>query len=207
MKILFLFLMLYCSIASAKYSFEDKSRLLESTSDSVSQTEFLRRNPVVKQIAWTNTGKIYIYMKSGAIENYDLNNEEEVKKAEQKYGTLPSPRRKLSFSKTEGSFLGGDVYAALAIDVPPAYPNGKRAIDAYFKKNIDHTKKNGFSGLVLLTFVVEKDGSLSNVELARGISEPIDAEIIRVLKASGKWNPGIRKGEIVRTLYTLRVKV
>lgn len=207
MKIVLFFFLLICFNASAEQHTQFNSLSLESKVDSVSQTEFLRRNSNVKTIAWSNTGKIYIYLKNGEAENYALNDKEEVEKAESKYGTLPKQRRPFPFKEKYPPYLGGDVYALMSMEVSPEYPGGKAAMDNYLKKNISASKKQGFSGIATVSFVIEKDGSLTNVKVERGINNTIDAELVRVLESSVKWSPGIKNGNPVRCSYTLQVRI
>ena len=56
-----------------------------------------------------------------------------------------------------------------------------------------------------MTFIIEKDGSISNAQIARGVSPSLDAEAIRIIKAMPKWSPGKSKGKVVRCKYTLPV--
>ena len=66
-------------------------------------------------------------------------------------------------------------------------------------------KEKGIKGRVPVTFVIEKDGSVSNVEILRSLSPECDAEAIRLIKSMPKWKPGKRDGAPVRVRYTLPV--
>jgi len=66
-------------------------------------------------------------------------------------------------------------------------------------------KENNVSGKVFVTFVVEKDGSLTDVKVVRGIGSGCDEEAMRVLKASPKWKAGIQNGRPVRVQYTMPI--
>ncbi|HCX75205.1 MAG TPA: energy transducer TonB, partial [Algoriphagus sp.] len=61
-------------------------------------------------------------------------------------------------------------------------------------------------GTVIVSFIVEKDGSLSDIELMRGIGGGCDEEALRVVKGSGKWSPGEMNGSIVRTRMRLPIR-
>ena len=65
--------------------------------------------------------------------------------------------------------------------------------------------ENGIQGTVMLTFIVEKDGSISNVTVVRSRGELLDAEAVRVVKGMPKWTPGMQGGKPVRTKFTLPI--
>ncbi len=78
----------------------------------------------------------------------------------------------------------------------PAYPGGDDARIAFLVQNIkypEQAKKNGIQGKVFVTFVIETDGSITNVKVLRGIGGGCDEEAARVIKLMPKWNPGIRQ--------------
>lgn len=92
----------------------------------------------------------------------------------------------------------------------PQFPGGEAALDAYMQKNIHYPeaeKEAGISGRVYLTFVVEKDGSITNVRLLRGVSggAALDKEAERVVNAMPKWNVGMQNGHAVRVQFNLPV--
>ena len=67
-------------------------------------------------------------------------------------------------------------------------------------------QENNITGRVLLQFVIEKDGSVTDVRVVKGVSEELDAEALRVVKASPKWKPGRVNGNRVRTSLTIPVE-
>ena len=67
-------------------------------------------------------------------------------------------------------------------------------------------KESGITGTVYVQFVVEANGSISNVKLARGIGGGCDEEAMRVVKAMPKWKPGKQNGRPVRVSFTLPIK-
>ena len=78
----------------------------------------------------------------------------------------------------------------------------------FVAKNVVYPKEaqdKGISGRVFVSFIVEKDGSVSNVELKRGIGGGCDEEAVRVISAMPKWKPGKMKGEPVRVSYMMPV--
>src|SRR5204863_5348176 len=68
-----------------------------------------------------------------------------------------------------------------------------------------NAREQRIQGRVIVTFVVEMDGSLSGYEVKRGINKELDDESVRVLKLSPNWEPGIRDNEKVRTQYTVPI--
>ena len=66
-------------------------------------------------------------------------------------------------------------------------------------------KENGIQGRVFVTFVVERDGSISNVKAMRGIGFGCDEEAIRVIQSMPKWKPARQRGETVRCSYIIPI--
>jgi len=88
------------------------------------------------------------------------------------------------------------------------FKGGIEAFYAFLAKNIHYPKEardHNTQGKVIATFVVEEDGSLSNVTILRGIGNGCDDEAKRVLSASPKWNPGTQNGKTVRQQYTVPI--
>jgi protein TonB len=88
------------------------------------------------------------------------------------------------------------------VDTYPVYTGGFGALQDFLKNNL---KENGETGRVIATFVIEKDGSVSNIEVIRSFSDKAKAEALRVIKLMPKWKPGIDKGKIVRVQYTIPI--
>lgn len=87
------------------------------------------------------------------------------------------------------------------VEEKPLFPGGEDAKSKFFMNNLhypDSAVKNMIEGKVFVSFVVEKDGSLSNVKVIRGIGGGCDEEAIRVIKMMPKWKPGRQKGVPVR---------
>ena len=93
-------------------------------------------------------------------------------------------------------------------EVMPQYPGGPNEMMKYLQENIKYpqsAKDNKIEGRVFVTFVVEKDGSITNAAVIRGIDKECDAEALRVVSSMPKWNPGQHKGEVVRTQFTIPI--
>ena len=92
------------------------------------------------------------------------------------------------------------------VEQMPSFPGGVNALMAYLSSSMKYppeAEKKGLQGRVILSFIVETDGSISNVEIKKSIHPLLDAEAIRVVKAMPQWYPGKHKGQPVRVKYTL----
>jgi protein TonB len=91
----------------------------------------------------------------------------------------------------------------------PEFKGGDAAIMKYIRENVVYpeiARASGVQGTVHLTFVVEKDGSISNVKVLRGIGAGCDEEAIRVVKSMPAWKPGKQRGRPVRARFNLPIK-
>jgi len=96
----------------------------------------------------------------------------------------------------------------IAPEVDAEYPGGYEALMKFIAENIKYpklAKESGISGKVYVTFVVEKDGSIGHVKIAREIGGGCGAEAVRVIKSMPKWTPGKQNGRPVRTSYTVPI--
>jgi TonB family protein len=94
------------------------------------------------------------------------------------------------------------------VEILPTFPGGLKAFGEFLGENLKYpaeARKNSIQGRVYLTFVVEKDGILSNIKVARGIGSGCDEEAMRVLAISPKWTPGMQNGKVVRVSYTVPI--
>jgi protein TonB len=66
--------------------------------------------------------------------------------------------------------------------------------------------RNGIQGTVMIQFIIEKDGKVTDVKVVKGVDEELDAEALKVVSASPKWNPGKVSGSKVRASLTLPVE-
>ena len=87
------------------------------------------------------------------------------------------------------------------VDEKPTFPGGESAMKSFLRSNIKYpivAQENGEQGCVFVQFIIEKDGSISDVKVARSDAPLLDEEAMRVIKAMPKWNPGKLKGIPVR---------
>jgi TonB family protein len=84
----------------------------------------------------------------------------------------------------------------------PVFPGGDEAMQKFIKDNLVYPaedKEKGEQGKVYVRFVVEADGTITNVVIARGVSPSIDAEALRIVKMMPSWMPGKQRGRPVVT--------
>lgn len=96
-----------------------------------------------------------------------------------------------------------------AVEELAQFPGGHGALTKWIGENLiypEESKSLGVEGIVIVRFVVEKDGAISNPVVAKGIDKVLDKEAIRLVKKMPKWVPGRNNGNPVRSKFTLPVK-
>lgn len=94
------------------------------------------------------------------------------------------------------------------VEVDPEFPGGLEALYKYLAENIKYpvmAKNNKVEGRVYITFVIEKDGNVSDAKVLRSVNEELDAEALRVINAMPKWKPGMQQGVPVRVQYNIPI--
>ena len=94
------------------------------------------------------------------------------------------------------------------VEEMPMFPGGEQAMLDYVSKNVVYPEEainKGIAGRVFVSFIVEKDGSVNEVEVMRGIGGGCDEEAVRVVKSMPKWKPGKMKGKPVRVSYMMPI--
>lgn len=97
----------------------------------------------------------------------------------------------------------------LVVENMPEFQGGEAAMYNFISKNIEYprmAKESGISGRVFVTFVVERDGKVTDVQILRGIGGGCDEEAVRVIKMMPKWSPGMQRGKPVRVQYRMPIK-
>ncbi|MDP9079545.1 MAG: TonB family protein [Bacteroidota bacterium] len=115
----------------------------------------------------------------------------------------------------KGNSLDKDTYKILLadsafknVDVLPEFSGGGEAYGRFLAKTLKYPRDamvQGEEGKVIVSFVVEADGSLTNFKIAKSVSKSIDEEALRVMKLSPPWNPGLAGGKPVRVAYSLPI--
>lgn len=94
------------------------------------------------------------------------------------------------------------------VEQMPEYPGGMQAMIEFLQANMkypENAAKQKVEGRVTVQFVVETDGSVTDVHVAKQVFPSLDAEAIRVVQAMPKWTPGKDKGRLVRVKYNLPI--
>ncbi|MFC6876682.1 energy transducer TonB [Flavobacterium myungsuense] len=99
------------------------------------------------------------------------------------------------------------VYNTAGIEVKPDFPGGMEKFYKFVGKNYQTPEEEGLKGKVFVSFVVEKDGSLTDIKVIRDIGYGTGKEAVRVLKSCPKWTPGEQNGKKVRVLYSLPINI
>lgn len=102
-----------------------------------------------------------------------------------------------------------DISRLEMVETMPEYPGGIDSLLTFIRKNLKYPaedKENGVSGTVLAEFVVEKDGSVSNIKIVVSLSPACDAEVVRVLSLMPQWKPSTIKGKPIRVYFNIPVR-
>lgn len=94
------------------------------------------------------------------------------------------------------------------VEVPPSFPGGPMELIKFLQQNIKYpveAAEKKVQGRVVVKFVINKDGSVSDVSVMKSVSPELDTEAVRVVKAMPKWEPGRQKGKTVNVRYVLPV--
>ena len=94
------------------------------------------------------------------------------------------------------------------VEIMPEFPGGTTELMKYLSSNIKYptiSQEMGSAGRVIVQFVVNRDGSIANPTVVRGVDAYLDKEAIRVISSMPKWKPGVQNGKAVRVKYTVPV--
>ena len=94
------------------------------------------------------------------------------------------------------------------VEQMPEFPGGMGECMKWLQANMKYPKEaqdKGEQGRVIVQFIVEKDGSITEVKVARSVSPILDAEALRVISSMPKWKPGMQRGKVVKVKYTMPV--
>lgn len=100
----------------------------------------------------------------------------------------------------------GEIFTV--VETMPEFPGGQSALSKYISNNLNYpesAKINGVSGRVFVSFIINKDGTISDVKIMKSVNEQLDAEAIRVIKSMPNWKPGKQRGEPVRVQYNMPI--
>ena len=117
---------------------------------------------------------------------------------------IPPPPSLPGRDNTESN--GNEVF--VIVENQPEFPGGNTALMNFISENIVYPKiaqENGIQGRVITNFIIEKDGSLSDIQVVRGVDPSLDKEAVRLIAAMPKWTPGTQRGNKVRVRYLLPI--
>jgi protein TonB len=126
--------------------------------------------------------------------------EDDQSKAQVQTYTPPPPPKPVEEEATDEIFV--------VVEKQPEFPGGTTALMKFLGDNIKYpviAQENGIQGRVITNFVVERDGSISDVQVVRGQDPSLDKEAVRVIKTMPRWTPGQQRGKPVRVRFTLPV--
>lgn len=103
---------------------------------------------------------------------------------------------------------GNEIYTTTGLESYPEFPGGMEAWSKFIQKNLKYpyaAQDNGTQGKVYLSFVIEKDGSITDVTVIKGIGDGCDEEAVRVIKKSPRWKAGFQNNQPVRVRYSMPI--
>jgi len=112
------------------------------------------------------------------------------------------------FSSVQKIFAQNNDEKTVSADQPAEFKGGEAQLYDYIEQNLNYPKdaaKLNIQGKVLVNFVIEKDGSISNVRIFQGVHESLDNEAIRIVNNMPRWLPGKKDGQLVRSYFTLPI--
>lgn len=94
------------------------------------------------------------------------------------------------------------------VEEPPSFPDGQMALLNWLSEHIHYPSDcSCIQGRVVVSFVVEPDGSISNIQVIRKLDPAFDEEVVRVVKAMPLWKPGKQNGQTVRVKYNMPLTI
>lgn len=95
------------------------------------------------------------------------------------------------------------------VEDQPGFPGGDEARMRFLQENLRYptmARESGIQGTVFVTFVVERDGSVTDVRILRGVGGGLDEEAVRVVRMMPRWNPGRQRGQPVRVQFNMPIR-
>ena len=112
------------------------------------------------------------------------------------------------FAQTENvSAVKSNIIDAKELEVKPDFPGGLSMFYQFIGRNFNVPERGENFGKIFVSFIVETDGTLSNISIMRGINPKMNQEAIRVMKLSPNWNPGKIGDKAVRVQYSIPISI
>lgn len=147
--------------------------------------------PVIEEI-------INIVEDNKEIEQVEIQSSEDDSNVAQEFMQMPAP--------VEEEETTSEIFTV--VETMPQFPGGESALLQFINKSVKYpviAQENGIQGRVIIAFVIEKDGTVADAVVVRGVDPSLDREALRVVNAMPKWSPGKQRGKPVRVKYTLPV--
>ena len=115
---------------------------------------------------------------------------------------------KFSIAIAEPDYESDDDDVLMVVEDMPEFLGGFQALSDYLRDNVKYPeacRKDSIQGRVIITFVVEKDGSICGAEVVKSVHEQLDTEALRAISTMPKWKPGKQRGKVVRVKYAIPV--
>jgi TonB family protein len=115
-------------------------------------------------------------------------------------------QEKQGTNQLKSASIREDVF--VVVEEAPEYPGGVTELRKFLAQHVNYpaeAQKNGTQGKVYVTFVVNKDGSVSDAKIARGVDPLLDAEAVRIVNTLPKWKPGRQSGRDVAVQFTVPI--
>jgi TonB family protein len=113
----------------------------------------------------------------------------------------------ISFSQKDSTIKNDNIVFGAHPEIRAQYIGGPLKLMNDIKKNLKYPNSQGsISGRVYVSFIIDTLGQVSNVKIARGISDEFDKEAIRVVKLLNNWIPGTQRGKKIVTKYTVPIR-
>ncbi len=120
-------------------------------------------------------------------------------------GSVQAQEDSLEFNPEKGE--GEKVY--MSVEEDPTFPGGDSEMMKYIQEELEYpeqAQKEGVTGTVIVSHIVEKDGSLTNIQVVKGIGAGCDEEAKQVVKSMPKWDPGKQRGKPVRVNVKIPIR-
>lgn len=154
-----------------------------------------------EEAAVDNVDSLTVYVDSLETDESIVQDEQQVYYEDDSSAVTP-----VTSTAVQKEVIDNEVYQV--VEDMPVFPGGNNEIARYLVNNIQYpieALENGVMGRVLVQFIVEKDGSVSNAKVVRAVHPLLDKEALRVVNSMPKWTPGKQRGKAVRVKYTIPI--
>ena len=195
--------LLECSPSESNVSVDDMSRHMENIVKTTEMIPAEETSPVVAEKKKHDENTV-----NEEIEVVDNSDAAEFLKPESVFGndTIEVVGKETDDKPLERTDVVTDL---TLLEEIPSYPGGMSQFVKWLTANLHYpesSRKSKFQGVVVATFIIETDGSVSDLKIARALRKDCDDEVLRVLNKMDKWTPGKKNGKPCRTLFCIPVE-